>query len=164
MKKTTKLYIVLCSIIAVGIVLDMLTKHFATDVYSNFIEGFISFQYIINTGAGWSILSNHTIFLTIFTGILIAGLIFVIIKFKPKSWLYTISLALIISGAIGNFIDRIILGGVRDFICLDFIKFPIFNLADTFLTIGAILICVWILFFTKKEHSQNNQQKDKNNE
>ena len=69
--------------------------------------------------------------------------------------LMAISFAFVIGGAIGNLIDRIALGFVRDFICTEFISFPVFNVADAFVTCGAILLGV-LLIFTKKGHAFYN--------
>ena len=77
-------------------------------------------------------------------------------------------MALIISGAIGNLIDRIFLGYVRDFLSFDLIHFPIFNFADSCLTIGIILLCVFLVFIEpkiskKKENENVTETEDKNN-
>lgn len=57
-----------------------------------------------------------------------------------------LGLALVLSGAIGNLIDRVALGYVRDFIAFDFINFPVFNFADSCITVGAVLLVVSVLF------------------
>ena len=68
-----------------------------------------------------------------------------------------ISIALILGGTVSNAIDRLIFGGVRDFIYLKFIDFAIFNIADMAITIGSILICVCIIFL--KDKNSKNQMK-----
>lgn len=156
MKKTLKLYILITIIFTAGLALDLVTKAIAHDVTMPLIPGIISVLFTWNKGAGWSILSDHTLLLTIFTGILIVGLILLIIFYKPKSKLFSVGIALILAGAVGNFVDRVVFGAVRDFLCLEFISFPIFNVADVMLTIGTILICVWLVFFCgKKEKKQD---------
>lgn len=57
-----------------------------------------------------------------------------------------LGLALVLSGAIGNLIDRVALGYVRDFIAFDFMNFPVFNFADSCITVGAVLLIVSVLF------------------
>ena len=70
---------------------------------------------------------------------------------KNKTKLVGISFALILSGAIGNFIDRLLNGYVVDMFRLDFINFPIFNVADVCLTVGVALMLIHVLFFEKEE-------------
>jgi signal peptidase II len=70
---------------------------------------------------------------------------------KIKSKTYTIGFGLIIAGAIGNFIDRIMLGYVRDFIMFDFWhSFPIFNFADCCIVIGVVLVSIHYIFLSRK--------------
>ena len=87
-------------------------------------------------------------------------IIFAFIDFYYKSengW-YIAGFSLIVGGALGNFIDRICLGGVRDFIELKFIEFPIFNFADVFLTCGVICYLVYLIFyeFKKTKHEKTD--------
>lgn len=144
-----KNYIIFAVIFIVCLIVDILTKHFLMCEDRTLINGVLSFYPTYNRGAGWSFLSDHTLFLTIFSAVIVVSLIFVMIFFKSNSKVFHISMALIFAGAIGNLIDRIFLGEVRDFIKLDFIHFPIFNFADCCLTVGAILICVFFLFIYK---------------
>lgn len=112
-----------------------------------FINPIFQITYVKNYGAAWNILENQRIFLIIFT----SSILFFLLKFLKKvllfdnKWLIS-SMILIISGAIGNLIDRIIFGYVIDMIQLNFINFPIFNLADIFLCIGVFMVIINILF------------------
>jgi len=120
-----------------------------------FIPDVLSFTYIQNTGAAWSILEGRMIFFYIVTVIVVAGIIYYLQKHGHESRLFAISLAFILGGAVGNFIDRLIHQYVIDMIRLEFIQFPIFNLADSALTIGVMLMILYIIFFdeddTKKQ-------------
>lgn len=136
--------------ILIGLFFDILTKSLAYNSNSILIDGFLSLFFTWNTGAGWSLFADQTLFLAIFSGVLVVGIIVFIALYKPKSKTYAIGIGLVLAGAIGNFIDRIFFGAVRDFIKLDFINFPIFNIADSCLTVGAILICVWLVFIYSK--------------
>lgn len=150
-----KKYIIVSIVFIILLAIDMLTKYFFTDVYNLvIIRNVVSFYYKENTGASFSILEGHTYLLTILSALLIVAIIIFDIFHKSKNKLYTVSLALILSGAIGNLIDRLIFGYVRDFIRLDFVNFAIFNVADSCLTIGAILFCIYILFFTQPKKSK----------
>ena len=144
---------VLTTIILV-LVVDLTTKHFLFDVeYFNLIPHVISISTNGgNTGAAWGIFSGKVWQLVGVSAIMIVGL-FVFNHFvKNKNTFYNISFGLIIGGALGNMFDRITLGYVRDFIFLDFIpKFPIFNIADSCLCVGAIMLAVFVLFFSEKK-------------
>lgn len=146
------------------ILFDMLTKFLTEGVRHKVIEGVVSFVSVHNTGAAWSIFSEHTILLTI-TSIIFLGLFFIIDHMlkRPNNLLYVISFSLIVGGGIGNLIDRIFFGYVRDFICLNFIDFPIFNIADICLCIGVGLIIIYILFDNidnKKDEKKMNAETD----
>ena len=79
-------------------------------------------------------------------------------KWKIKTSIYTISISFIVGGAIGNLIDRIFLGGVRDFLYFEFYpSFPTFNVADSFLCIGIVLMLIYIFFFSSKDFKEKER-------
>ena len=142
--------------VAILFTLDMLTKFFLDNKEITLINGVLSFSSSHNTGAGFSIFSNKTLFLIIITSVfLIIFTLFNIFEKFKQSHLYLLSLSLIYAGAIGNLIDRLMLGYVRDFIYLQFINFPVFNVADICLTVGVIIYAVNFLFFNKNKKEQN---------
>lgn len=172
----------LSPLIAVGVfifalLLDQLTKELIiknlipkVGDFVSVIPKCISFVYTKNYGAAWGILQNNTIFLIVMTfigiGIMLA---FYIVRLKKvgnrASITFAVSTGLIIGGAIGNLIDRLFLGYVRDFINFDFLYFPVFNFADVCLTIGIIIMLVYILFLYSKEEenlSKNTKNEQKN--
>ena len=110
------------------------------------IENFFSLNYVQNTGAAWSILEGETTFFTIITVIAVAVVIFLMIRYRNDSKFFNLGLALVLAGAVGNFIDRIRLGYVIDMIQADFIQFPIFNIADCSLVTGVICIFIYTIF------------------
>ncbi len=151
--KKYKHWIIIFSVIALVLVADLVTKHFLFDVdYYNVIPNVISVATNGgNTGAAWGILSGKTILLVMVSvGMILA--LFVFNHFvKNKSVFYCIGFGFVIGGAMGNLVDRIWLNYVRDFIFLDFFPtFPIFNLADSFLCVGAVMLAIFILFMTNK--------------
>lgn len=107
------------------------------------IPGFFHLTYVKNTGMAWSLLSGQQGFLSLVAAIAISVMIWYLITKKPGKWI-SFALGLMIGGAAGNLIDRLFLGSVRDF--LDFYifgyDFPIFNLADSALTIGVIMLII----------------------
>lgn len=157
MKKNIIFYVIILAIVAVGITLDMITKHITMDTNQTIIEGVVSAVFTWNTGAGWSILSNQTLLLTILSGVLVIALVVLIIFYRPNSKLFSVGTGLVLAGAIGNLIDRILFGAVRDFIHLDFMSFPVFNVADILLTFGAIVLAVWLVFFWEKGKKENER-------
>ncbi|OOO62730.1 signal peptidase II [Clostridium tepidum] len=140
-------------ILILGILLDRISKIWALNTLASgkdivIIKNLFSFSYLENRGAAFGIFQNRLIFLTLITVIVILGVVYFIIKYKPTSKLLKISLALIISGAIGNFIDRIYYKFVVDFIMLhykDVYYFPTFNVADMLVVLGTILLAIYIL-------------------
>lgn len=138
------------------IVLDLVSKYIIQTNISlhsvEIIKGFFSLTYAENTGMAWSLLSGKQVFLSLVSAIAIGVMIYYVITQKPKG-LIKIALALMIGGAFGNLFDRVVLGYVRDF--LDFIifgyDFPIFNIADSALTIGVCLLILASLLEEKKE-------------
>ncbi|MCK4025479.1 signal peptidase II [Streptococcus iners] len=123
------------------------------DTVEPFLPGFMSLAYLRNYGAAWSILQNQQWFFTIVTIAAVIGLIWYYVK-QIKGSLWTLfSLALMIAGALGNFIDRIRLGYVVDMFHLDFISFPVFNVADMCLSIGVGILFICIM----KEESNGSK-------
>lgn len=123
------------------------------DTVEPFLPGFMSLAYLRNYGAAWSILQNQQWFFTIVTIAAVTGLIWYYVK-QIKGSLWTLfSLALMIAGALGNFIDRIRLGYVVDMFHLDFISFPVFNVADMCLSVGVGILFICIM----KEESNGSK-------
>ncbi len=118
----------------------------------NIIPNFFNLTYTKNFGAAFGILEGKRVFFLIITILVFGYLIYELIKNIYKK-LYSCSLILIISGIIGNFIDRLLFGFVRDF--LDFKIFgydaAIFNLADSFIVIGVIIFLISIILEEKNE-------------
>ena len=157
--KNIKVLVWIC-VFLLCIIIDLIAKHFTVGIDQDFIPGLISFFYQQNTGAAWSILSGGTGIL-IFVSIIAIVLIVVYTLFsKTTSTLFHVSLGLIVGGAIGNLFDRIVFGYVRDFIRFDFINFPVFNLADTFLTVGVICLVVYYLIQAIKDFKKTSKKKE----
>lgn len=115
------------------------------------IPDVFSLQYHENTGAVWGIMSGRVQFLSIFTFLILLFIVYLYLKIpqdKKYNPLKLISV-FIIAGAVGNLIDRIFLGHVVDFIYFELINFPLFNIADSYLTVSCILLFLLAVFYYK---------------
>ena len=109
------------------------------------IPGVLGLELCENTGAAWSILSNATWLLSIFSTAATVFLIYLLLVRKPKSVILKAAMILIIAGGIGNLYDRIVYGAVIDFFKFLFINFPVFNVADCCITAGAALAIIYMI-------------------
>lgn len=156
--------IIAAIVIILSIIFDQVTKFWAANVLKNgdsikIIGNFLRFTYAENKGAAFSILQNQRMFFLIITVIMLVILAIIYFRTKNISKLSKLSIAMITGGAIGNFIDRLRLGYVIDFIDVRFgslYNFPVFNIADSFVVCGTILMIILILF-NKFETSENNE-------
>ena len=111
------------------------------------------FSYLRNEGAAWGMLSGKINLFLIFTVIVVLLVTYVIINL-PVTKKYVpllITCTLLVSGAAGNFIDRVRFGYVRDFIYYKLINFPVFNVADCYVTVSVVLLIILILFVYKED-------------
>lgn len=163
MKKYYISLIIKISLIALMILIDILSKVYFENYFTSgndsitLIDGMLGLTYIKNTGAAFGILGGNTILLLVFTILFLLVFVFVDFHYKSSNGWYIAGFSLMVGGAIGNMIDRLFLGYVRDFIELRFIDFPIFNFADIFLTVGVICYMVYLLFY---EFRNNDKPKD----
>jgi signal peptidase II len=114
---------------------------------ADLIPGIIHLTNIHNVGAAFSILENSRWFFIAITAVFIVAVIILLAKKMIRGKFGRWTLVLVLAGAIGNWIDRIIQGYVVDMFSFDFINFAIFNIADIFITIGGILFCLYIIFY-----------------
>lgn len=151
------------AILAVVLVLiDQLTK-ILTRTYIDlgesitFIPHVLDLTYIKNTGAAFSILEEHTWLLTVFSAIIVLVIAWLVIKKFFTNWVGMLSATLILAGGVGNLIDRAVFKYVTDMIKTTFMDFPVFNFADCCITVGVVLLVIYVLFFfdKKKEVSQD---------
>lgn len=120
------------------------------------IKNFLSLTYIENTGAAFGSFSEHTVLLSVFTAVvLIVGLIY-ILSGKIKSKLMLACSVMIISGGLGNLIDRIFRGYVIDYIEPLFVNFAVFNFADILVTVGATVLIIYLIYEILTD-SKNNK-------
>jgi signal peptidase II len=113
--------------------------------------GLFSLTYLRNNGAAWNILPGQMVFFYIISLAAIGVVLYYLFKPGKKSALFSVGLALTLGGIIGNLIDRIHLHYVVDMIQLDFMNFNIFNIADSAITVGIIIIFIYLIFFEDKQ-------------
>lgn len=153
---------ILCGIAVLG--LDQLTKYyiisnFALGESAEFIPGFINVIYINNKGGAWGILDGHTWTLLAVTAILMIVCFTLLLKLGKRNKFVFWSISFILFGGIGNMIDRVFReGNVIDFLHFEFIpEFPIFNLADCAVVLGAAMLLAYFIYDSINESKQRKK-------
>lgn len=154
-----------CFVMIVCIVaFDQITKYFAKLYLCGkdarvFIKGIIEFTYTENTGVAFSLFSGGRWFFIVLTAVLIAVCFYIMLRGKGQKslWLYW-SIAVIVSGAAGNLIDRILYGYVIDFVNPVFVNFAVFNIADCAVTLGTVSLMAYLVFDMFKKESSDEPQ------
>jgi len=161
-KKSPRDYVLYSVIIAVGILLDQLTKWLSVKFLSPvstvpIIKNVIHLTYVENRGAAFGMFKDQRwVFMITSTVMILALFIYLYLGFAENK-LYEISMAMIISGGIGNMIDRLVLGYVIDFIDFRLINFAVFNGADSFVCVGA---CLLILALVRDIINESKKKKN----
>ena len=140
-----------CGLIAISIaVMDQLIKmyvrRFPVGQVFYEIEGILTLEYCINTGAAFSVFSGHSVLILLVSVALLASIFLFIGRKLRLTVASRLALACLLGGGMGNLIDRLLYLGVTDYIRLRFIDFPVFNLAD--IAIVSSIIVLLILLFT----------------
>lgn len=154
-------FIVMSVLIVVILVLDLVTKYIIDGMYEegtgvSAIPGLFNIISVHNYGAAWGIFEGSQVMLIIMSLVFLGIFIWYFIVEKKKSWLLIVTFAFLFAGCLGNLYDRIVFGYVRDFIQFAFWQsFPIFNFADTFLTIGVIMFIIYLLIPLFKKQGKN---------
>lgn len=140
------------------ILADQLTKYIAVVHLKDkpalpIISDVLELNYLENRGAAFGMLQNQKIFFVFVAVIILAVIGYVLFKMpeKKKYAILHVLLVLIASGAVGNLIDRLRLDYVVDFISFVLIHFPIFNVADIYVTVATTILVVLLLFYYKEE-------------
>lgn len=153
-------YLITVIAVVLLVLIDFITKYWAsTSLMANgpiaLIPNVFEFHYTENRGVAFSMLQGQR-WLFIPLSILIAAAILWILFRSPlrKYKLFSVMCVLILAGAIGNLIDRIFYGFVVDFLYFKLINFPVFNIADCYVVIGACLMFIFVLFVYKEPENQ----------
>ena len=151
------------SLIMLGIsivIIDRITKLLLINKEITIIPNFLNFTYTENNGVAFGIASNNTILIVLMNVIILAIIIkFLKEKFSKTNYIIILSLIMILAGGIGNLIDRIAMEYVIDFIDVNILDFPAFNVADISITVGVIMIM--IILIKSLFEKENNIEKVK---
>jgi len=142
-------------IVFVILVVDQLTKYLVTQNIAlhaevDFIPFFMKLTHEKNEGASFGMFSEHRWVFMLLSAVAIVGIIVFLTMYRKRHILLTIGLAFILGGGIGNMIDRIFRDTVVDFFEFTFVRFAIFNVADMFITFGAIVLGIYVIFYETK--------------
>ena len=167
MKINKRLLFILIPVAVAVIACDLLTKEYIAEAIAgegkqSFIAGLINFTYLENNGAAWNMFAGDRIFLIVVSSVFVLLLCSFYFMERKSGTLFHIGAGLIFGGAIGNLVDRIFIGYVRDFIQFDFWqRFPVFNVADVALTIGVFFVLLYyvITAFKRGKNAGDNQGK-----
>ncbi len=157
---------ILIAIICGSVALDQLTKwiavfHLQPIDSVPLWEGVLHLTYVENPGAAWGMLADHRWVFMVFSTVAIIGLGIYLFGFSKEPTWVKVSLALVIGGGIGNMVDRVILGYVVDFIHFAIINFPVFNVADSCVTVGAgILMFYFVKDFIREVRASKEADAD----
>ena len=147
------IYIIPIIAIILGVIFDQYTKHLAVQYLQDapyvIWENVFELHYLENRGAAFGMLQNQQTFFLIITAITLIAISVLYIRMpKQKHFIpFRICLVSIVTGAIGNLIDRVRLGYVVDFFYFKLINFPIFNVADIFATVACFLLIFLVMFY-----------------
>ncbi len=166
MKKITEKRIVHLVLLLLLVGVDQITKIWARSALKGkeditVLPNLLSFSYLENRGAIWGIFQNKTVFLILLTAIIFLVVLFIYFRL-PKSSRYNparLLLVFIAAGGLGNIIDRIIFGYVTDFIRFDFIEFPVFNVADMYITVCEVLALILLFFVYRTDLDEKEEKK-----
>lgn len=158
-KKYKKIMIIMSIIIFIVFgILDRLSKIYALYTLKDhpsiaIIPGVIEFHYLENDGAAFGLLKGQKAFFIFVAIIIISAIAYILIKMpaKRKYIPASVFITFIATGAMENMTDRIIYNNVIDFIYISSVKFPIFNVADIYVTLASILLIFFVLFVYKEE-------------
>lgn len=164
MEKLNARFFTIISLVWIG---DFFSKIWAEKTLSGghvipLISDLLRFRLVYNTGGVFGILQNNAMYFHILTGLAIAFLVFYFIRTKENHPVFHTSISFILGGALGNFTDRFFRHGVVDFIDMGIgiHRFPTYNVADSFITVGAILLGITFFFLAERSTTSQEGEKD----
>ncbi len=152
-----KTHVVFSALFILLLILDRVTKQWAqSHLMSGDItvwDGVLKLHYLENRGAAWGLFENlfWVFYIVTAVAVFIMAYLYARIPFEKKYVFLRILLVVLCAGAVGNFIDRAWYQYVIDFIYLEFINFPVFNVADIYVTVSVILLVISLFFIYNKD-------------
>lgn len=125
-----------------------------------FLPGIMDLTYYQNTGAAFSLFSEHTWVLSLVSAVVSVAIVVLLVKKVFPQRPAMLILSIVLAGAVGNLIDRALLGYVTDMFMTTFINFAIFNVADICLTVGGVAFCVYYILFSEREEKGKEPRDD----
>lgn len=147
---------ILSTLLALGLlILDQWVKHWITlnlplGQAREFLPGFLELRTVHNYGAAWSSFSGARWLLVIVTSVIVLAVAVLVAKKVVRHPLGVTACALIVSGGLGNIVDRVRLGYVVDMFNFQFVRYPVFNVADICVVCGAVLGMIYYLWLYEK--------------
>ena len=146
------------------VVVDQAVKYFVRQgiplhTAVDFLPG-VALTYVQNTGAAFSLFHEHTWLLTLLSGVVSVALVAALARKIFPHWWGMLALALLLGGAVGNFLDRLLLGFVTDMFATTLINFPVFNVADMGVVIGGVLLCIYVIFSFAQERKEQEEEEE----
>jgi signal peptidase II len=154
------LYILLAIVL---IVIDQVVKflvraNIPLGGHVSFIPHVLELTYVRNTGAAFSILNQCTWLLTVISVLVVAAMAAALWKKLLTHPLGVVPAVMVIAGGVGNLIDRVALGYVTDMFNTLFMNFAVFNVADICITVGGVLLVIYVLFFYEKYEKKGSDR------
>ena len=148
-----------------SVILDQLSKYFIVQTMElhtskPFIPYVLSLYHTRNEGAAFSMLVDQRWVFMVVSTISMIIIVWLLYKEYKRHPLLNVALSMVLGGGIGNMIDRVRLGYVVDFFHVDFVDFAVFNVADSFITVGAILLIIYVIFFDAKVEARIKAEKE----
>lgn len=153
-----------------GAALDLLTKSWACGQIALgdevvIIEGFFSFGHTRNPGIIFGMFPNAKVIFLVVSILAVPAIVAIFAAVRKPRWIMTVSLGLILAGTLGNLYDRAAFSEVRDFIkftyTADSPPWPLFNLADSYICVGVLLLSIEMLFFDEKKKKKKDESAGK---
>ena len=146
---------------ALFLVTDQVSKHFVIELLHTgafpltVIPGVIEFDFVANTGVSFGLAQGFGSVFVLLAAVIVAVVVAYLARARVVSWFEVVGLGMLVGGAVGNALDRALLGFVIDFIATTFIDFPVFNIADIGITVGVALAFVGYLWFNPASHEKD---------